>query len=87
MTKDRVEEIGAMFRFITPILVSIGIFGAGIIFNGQNEIRNSLDNINAKIDHFVADSYAYRQNIERRVSRMESIYEQAVNGGVRSKTK
>lgn len=62
--KERLEEFGTIFRFLTPIL--IGIVG-WITIQYLSSINSKFDNIDAKFSSFLESYHA----IDKRVDKLE----------------
>jgi len=75
--KSRIDEVGAMFRFITPALISLVLFILGLIINNQAKLDE-------KILCIQKEQYAYFNNhlsnykdfgimVEHRLTKIEAI--------------
>lgn len=64
MTKEKVDVIGSMFRFITPLLIAIcGWF----TINYLSSIDSKFDKIETKFDTFVTSYH----DMDKRVDKLE----------------
>lgn len=64
MTRDRIDLLGSIFRFITPMLIAIcGWF----TINYLSDISKKFDKIENKFDTFLASYH----EIDKRVDKLE----------------
>lgn len=64
MTKEKIDTLGAMFRFVTPILIAIvGFFTV----NYLGDISRKFDKIENKFDTFLQSYHI----IDKRVDQLE----------------
>ena len=66
MNKDKIDGYGAIFRFITPILITVALFILGII-------RQDLGELKAHFNNHLNEHKIIEIMLESRLTRIETL--------------